>query len=146
MKLLLQRVSSSTIKVNNEVVGAIDRGLLLFLGIEELDTEKEVDYLVHKILKLRIFENELEKIDYSIMDIQGGILVVSQFTLCGSIRKGNRRSFTSAKNPREAKTLYLYFVEMLKLNSNLKIATGVFGEKMNVELTNEGPFTLFLES
>jgi len=146
MKLLLQRVSMATVKAEGEVVGSIGRGFLLFLGIEEFDTEKEVDYLINKVLKLRIFENELGKLDYSILDISGDLLVVSQFTLCGSTRKGNRPSFSSAKKPTEAEALYLSFIKKIKVKSLLKVESGLFGANMNVELTNEGPFTLLLEN
>ena len=146
MKVLLQRVSYASVKVDEILVGEINKGFLLFLGIEEFDTEKEIDYLINKIVKLRVFENKLGKLDYSILDIFGDLLIVSQFTLCGSTRKGNRPSFSSAKKPDEAEILYEAFIKKTKEKSLLRVESGHFGANMNVELTNEGPFTLLLEN
>ena len=146
MKLLLQRVTSANVSVEGNVVGAIKKGFLLFLGVEESDTNEQLKFLVNKVLKLRVFENEKGKLDKSIVEVEGSILVVSQFTLCGSVKKGSRPSFSSAKKPEEAKKIYDHFIEMLNLNSELIIESGVFGADMKVELINDGPFTLFLES
>lgn len=146
MKLLLQRVTSANVSVEGNIVGAIKKGFLLFLGVEDSDTNEQLKFLVNKVLKLRVFENEKGKLDKSIVEVGGSILVISQFTLCGSVTKGNRPSFSSAKKPEEAKKSYDHFIEMLNLNSELIIEAGVFGSSMKVELINDGPFTLFLES
>lgn len=146
MKIVLQRVLEASVKVEEEFIGEIGKGFLLFLGIEATDTEKEIAYLIQKILKLRVFENELGKLDYSITDVNGALLVVSQFTLCGSVKKGNRPSFTAAKNPVEAEQLYLLFIEQLKKETTLKVASGKFGATMKVGLINDGPFTLLIET
>lgn len=146
MKILIQRVKQASVKVQEEVVSEIKVGLLVFLGVEKGDSQKDIDYLINKVLNLRIFENSLNKIDKSIMDIDGEILVVSQFTLCGNIRKGNRPSFTDSELPKKAEKMYNTFISNLKLNSSLKIATGIFGANMDVSLINHGPFTLSFHS
>lgn len=146
MKLLVQRVKEASVKVNENIVGAINSGLLLFLGVEKGDTIKDVEYLVKKVLSLRVFENDLGRIDKSVVDVNGELLVVSQFTLCGELKKGNRPSFSTSASPEVAKELYVHFVKSLKESSDLKVANGVFGAYMEVGLINDGPFTLNVNS
>ena len=144
MKVLIQRVKNSSVKINNEIYSSISAGLLIFLGVEKNDTQNEALWLVDKILKLRIFEDENEKMNLSVTDIKGEILVVSQFTLAGSCKKGTRPSFDNAMPPKEAETLYEFFVSEMK-KSGLNVQTGVFGAMMDVSLINDGPITFMLE-
>ena len=144
MKVLLQRVKNASVTIDNELFSSINHGLLLFLCVEKNDGIEQADWLVEKILKLRIFEDENEKMNLSVTDTNGEILVVSQFTLAGDCKKGTRPSFDSAKAPNEAKEIYEYFVSKLK-NSDLNIQTGVFGAMMDVALINDGPVTFMLE-
>jgi len=143
MKAVIQRVKSASVTIDNELYSQISQGILILLGVEKDDTQAEADYLAQKILKLRIFEDENEKMNLSVSDIQGEILVVSQFTLAGDCKKGTRPSFDKAKNPTEANELYEYFVSQLKL-SNLNIQTGKFRAMMDVALINDGPVTFIL--
>ena len=144
MKAVVQRVKSASVTIDNKLYSQINQGLLILLGVEKNDTEEQADFLVNKIQKLRIFEDENEKMNLSVMDINGEILVVSQFTLAGDCKKGTRPSFDNAKNPQEANELYEYFVSELK-KSNLQIKTGVFRAMMDVSLINDGPVTFILE-
>ena len=144
MKALVQRVKNASVTINNELYSSINKGLLIFLGVEKNDTKENADWLVNKLLKLRIFEDENDKMNFSISDIEGEILVVSQFTLAGDCKKGTRPSFDSAMPPKEANELYEYFVSELK-KSNLKIKTGVFQAMMDIALVNDGPVTFMLE-
>ena len=144
MKALIQRVKEAKVSIEGKVYSSINQGLLVFLGVEKTDTREEADYLAGKIAKLRIFEDENEKMNLSVSDINGEILVVSQFTLAGDCRKGTRPSFDNAKNPQEANELYEYFVsELQKLN--LPVKTGVFRAMMDISLVNDGPVTFMLE-
>ncbi len=144
MKILIQRVKSASVMVNQEVVGEIGPGLLLFLGIERDDNGSEIEALVKKIVELRIFENEANKFDLSIKDIDGELLLVSQFTLCGSCEKGRRPDFFGAAEPFRAKKIYDDFVARLS-QEGIKVATGKFGEYMQVKLENDGPVTFMVE-
>ncbi|TDT72251.1 D-tyrosyl-tRNA(Tyr) deacylase [Hypnocyclicus thermotrophus] len=144
MKIVLQKVKTANVKVKNEVVGEISKGIVIFLGINNNDTEKEADWLVNKIIKLRIFEDENKKMNNSLIDIDGEILIVSQFTLYGDCRKGLRPSFTEAASPKKAKILYDYFVEKIR-KTGIKIETGIFQEHMEVSLINDGPVTMIIE-
>lgn len=145
MRIVVQRVKSSQVVVDGNVIGKIGRGLNLLLGITETDTDSELDWMARKCLDLRLFPGEnTTSWDYSVQDIQGEILVVSQFTLYGDCRKGRRPSFSQAASPETAKSLYERFVEKLEA-SGLKIATGEFGANMQVSLENDGPVTLLLE-
>lgn len=144
MKALIQRVKKASVTIEDEVFSSINQGFLVLFGVEKNDSKQEADWLVEKILKLRIFEDENEKMNLSINDIHGEILVVSQFTLAGDCKKGTRPSFDNAKNPKEANELYEYFVSQMK-KSGLNIQTGVFGAMMDVALVNDGPVTFMIE-
>lgn len=144
MKIVLQRVSRAAVTVEGKCVGEIERGYLLLLGVSNTDTEKNAAKLAEKIAKLRIFADENGKINLSIADIGGAVLIVSQFTLYADCKKGNRPSFTNSGNPELAKKLYEYFIEICK-GKFKKVEQGIFGAQMRVELVNDGPFTLVLE-
>lgn len=145
MRLLVQRVKYANVKVNNEIIGKIDNGFLVFLGITHADTEENADYLVQKLINLRVFEDENEKMNLSIQDIKGDLLIISQFTLYADTKKsGNRPSFTDAAKPEQANKLYEYFIEKCK-QKGIYTQTGEFGADMKVELLNDGPVTIMLE-
>ena len=145
MRLLVQRVKYANVKVNNEIIGKIDNGFLVFLGITHTDTEENADYLVQKLINLRVFEDENEKMNLSIQDIKGELLIISQFTLYADTkRSGNRPSFTDAAKPEQANKLYEYFIEKCK-EKGIYIQTGEIGADMKVELLNDGPVTIMLE-
>lgn len=144
MKGLIQRVSHAQVVVDGEVVGAIEQGLLLLLGVEQADTEQQADKLLHKVLNYRIFADEQGKMNLSVKDIGGGLLVVSQFTLAAETKKGLRPSFSSAANPALAEQLYQYFVTQAQQQHSI-VATGIFAADMKVSLCNDGPVTFMLE-
>jgi len=144
MKVILQRVSRASVTVDKQIVGSIGKGDVVLLGIGKDDSCEKVDRMVEKIRKLRIFPDENDKINLSIEDICGEILVVSQFTLYADCKKGNRPSFTEAGSPQLAEELYDYFIEVSQGKFS-KVAHGVFGTHMLVELVNDGPFTVILE-
>lgn len=146
MKAVIQRVSFAEVKVNGETVGNIDKGLLVLLGVCEGDTEKDAEVLAAKTAKLRIFEDSDEKMNLSVLDIDGEILAVSQFTLCADVKKGNRPSFTPAAKPDEATVLYEKYVEYLGLNGIKNVEKGIFGADMKVSLLNDGPVTIILDT
>jgi D-aminoacyl-tRNA deacylase len=144
MKAVIQRVSSSSVKVDNKIVGQIDKGFVVLLGIAHDDTKKEIEFIAGKVANLRIFEDKEGKMNLSLKDVKGKILIISQFTLYGDARKGNRPSFTKAARPEVAIPLYEYFIkEMQKLS--IPVASGIFGAKMEVEIHNSGPVTIILE-
>lgn len=145
MKIVLQRVSEASVSVNNEQVGTIGNGLMLLVGIHEDDTEEQMKWLADKILKLRIFDDQDGKMNLSVQDIEGEILVVPQFTLYGDYEQGNRPSYFDAAGPDKANKLYEKMISYLKSNSDLYIDTGRFGAYMDVQLHNDGPVTLVLE-
>lgn len=145
MRMLLQRVSSASVAVNGEITGSIGKGILLFLGIGAGDTAEHASYLLEKCCNLRIFEDADGKMNLSLADIGGGLLVVSQFTLYADIRKGRRPGFELAAPPEKARLLYDYFVELAK-NKLQNVATGVFQAHMDVSLVNDGPVTIFYDS
>ena len=145
MKIVLQRVNKAEVIVEKKIVGKISRGLLLFLGVTHTDTENEIKYLMDKVSNLRIFEDENGKMNRSVLDISGEILVVSQFTLYGDTKKGRRPGFDKAAKPDIAEKLYEQFVEIMKERTSLKVETGIFGASMEVNLSNDGPVTFILE-
>lgn len=145
MKIVIQRVKNASVTVNGMETGSIEFGLLLLVGIHESDTKKEVDWCVSKIKKLRIFEDNEGKMNRSVQDVNGEILIVSQFTLYGNTKKGTRPSFIEAARPDKAEPLYEYMIERFKKESGLHIASGEFGKMMDVEFINSGPVTLILE-
>jgi D-tyrosyl-tRNA(Tyr) deacylase len=145
MRIALQRVERASVEVDGQTVGAIGPGLLVLLGVAKGDESANADYLADKILNLRIFSDEGGKMNRSVMDSGGGILVVSQFTLYGDCRKGRRPSFDEAAPPELARPLYEYFVERLRA-SRLVVETGVFQASMKVSLVNDGPVTLVIDS
>jgi D-tyrosyl-tRNA(Tyr) deacylase len=145
MRLVIQRVREARVIVDGETVGEIGRGLLVLVGIRRGDTEREAAYLAEKTVHLRIFEDEQGKMNRSLIDVGGGVLAVSQFTLYGDTRKGRRPSFAGAAPPELAEPLFERYVEELRRHVG-HVATGRFGARMLVQLTNEGPVTLLLES
>jgi len=145
MKALIQRVTNASVSVSNKVIGSIGPGLLVFVGIADDDSENDARYLANKIVNLRIFGNEASEFALSALEIQGEILIISQFTLLANSRKGRRPSFTEAAPPDRAKALYDSFVDQVR-STSLRVETGVFQEHMMVEIHNDGPVTLLLES
>ena len=144
MKLVIQRVKNASVEVKNKIVGKIDKGLLIFIGIGSEDTKEIADFLVQKLIKLRIFEDENEKMNINIKDINGELLIVSQFTLYADCASGNRPSFTNAAKKDLANNLYEYFIKKCE-QENIKVEHGIFGADMQVELLNDGPVTILLE-
>ena len=144
MKLLIQRVSRADVSVNNEIVGKINRGLLVFLGVVKGDTTAQADYLANKLVNLRIFEDENEKMNLSVQDIHGSILLTSQFTLAADTSRGNRPGFDNAEIPDKAKQMYEYFIQQLKIKG-ITPQTGIFQADMKVSLINDGPASFLLE-
>ena len=146
MRVLLQRVSEAAVKIEGEIVGEIEQGILILVGIEQEDSNEDADWLIQKIVHLRIFSDEDEKMNLSTADIGGRFLVVSQFTLHASTKKGNRPSYIKAARPEQAIPLYNYFVSELGAISKTKIETGNFGSDMKVSLINDGPVTIWMDS
>lgn len=145
MKLVVQRVKQANVVVNQKVIGEIEQGFMVLIGISPTDTKEIADFLVKKLIQLRIFEDENQKMNLSIQDINGELLLISQFTLYADCNHGNRPSFTDAAKPEFANELYEYFVQQCK-NANIKkVATGEFGADMQVTLQNDGPVTIILE-
>jgi len=145
MKALVQRVSRASVSVDDDIVGKIDQGLVVFLGVAQGDSKEDASYLANKVVNLRIFADEASKFALSALETKGDILVVSQFTLLADSRKGRRPSFTEAAPPDLAKELYKFFVEQVR-STGLKVETGLFQEHMLVEIHNDGPVTISLES
>jgi D-tyrosyl-tRNA(Tyr) deacylase len=145
MRAVVQRVSRAQVAVDGEIVGQIGRGLLVLLGVTHADNKADADYLAGKIAGLRIFEDRNGKMNLDITAVSGGILVVSQFTLYGDVRRGKRPSFAAAAAPQRARQLYEYFVERIRA-AGLPCQTGRFQEMMQVELVNDGPVTILLDS
>ncbi|MGC8976767.1 MAG: D-aminoacyl-tRNA deacylase [Candidatus Ratteibacteria bacterium] len=144
MKIVIQRVKEAKLYIENEFKGKIGRGLVIFVGVKKGDDEEKIDYFIKKILSLRIFEDEDGKMNYSVSDINGEIMIISQFTLYGDCVKGNRPDFTNAEKKENAKKIFEKFVEKIK-KSYEKIIIGDFGKKNLVEIHNDGPCTLILE-
>ena len=145
MRAVVQKVSSSKVTVDEEVVGQINQGLLVLLGVTHDDTSKDVDYMVDKITNLRIFEDKDGKMNLSLRDVNGEVLAVSQFTLYGNCKKGNRPSFVEAGKPDMANELYEYIIDEAKKQID-HVETGIFGADMQVSLINDGPVTIILEN
>ncbi len=143
MKIVAQRVTQAQVEVDNKVVGKIDNGLMLLVSFTSTDTEKNIDWMVKKVLNLRIFDDSSGKMNLSVQDIKGSILSISQFTLYADATKGNRPSYINALNGKEAIKLYDKFNE--KLREQIKVETGIFGAEMKVSLLNDGPVTIILE-
>ncbi|WP_366185051.1 D-aminoacyl-tRNA deacylase [Flavobacterium ovatum] len=146
MKVVLQRVSSASVTVNTKVIASIEKGLLVLIGIEDADTQEDIDWLVNKIAKIRIFEDGNEVMNCSIQDVGGEMIVVSQFTLHAATKKGNRPSYIKASKPEIAIPLYENFVRKMEIELGKKIQTGVFGADMKVALVNDGPVTIVIDS
>jgi D-tyrosyl-tRNA(Tyr) deacylase len=145
VRAVVQRVAEASCRVGGETVGAIGPGLVVLLGVGGGDTEADADYLADKVLNLRVFPDDSEQMNRSVLDVSGGLLVVSQFTLLGDVRKGRRPSYSAAAPPEEASRLYEHFVSRLR-PSGLPVATGVFRASMDVVLVNQGPVTILLDS
>ena len=144
MKALIQRVKRAYVTIGGELFSAINSGILVFLGVEKGDEKENAEKLAQKIVNLRIFEDENEKMNLSLKDVNGEMLVVSQFTLCGDCKKGTRPSFDKAANPDLAVDLYEYFIKCIEDN-NIPVKTGKFRAMMDVELINDGPVTFWVE-
>ncbi|MFG1489300.1 D-aminoacyl-tRNA deacylase [Oceanospirillum sp. HFRX-1_2] len=145
MRALIQRVAQAKVEVDQQCIGKIDQGLLVFIGVEKGDRAEDADRLLKKLLAYRIFADAEDKMNLSVTDIKGGLLLVSQFTLAANTQKGLRPSFSSAAPPAEGEALYNYFVEQAR-NLHPVVATGRFGADMKVELLNDGPVTFLLET
>lgn len=145
MRMVIQRVTEASVAVNDQVIGRIGKGIAVLLGVAKGDTEKEADYLAQKLINLRIFEDDAGKMNRSVQEIGGEVLVVSQFTLLGDCRKGRRPGFSDAAPPAEADRLYLYFVEQLRAQG-LHVETGQFQAMMLVKIHNDGPVTFVIEN
>ena len=146
MRIVVQRISEASVKINGEIVGSIAQGLMVLLGIETIDSQTDADYLIQKLINLRIFNDNEGKMNLSIQDIDGELLVVSQFTLHASTKKGNRPSYIRAARPEQAIPLYQYFIEQAQKELKTKIQTGEFGADMKVYLVNDGPVTIIIDS
>ena len=144
MRLVIQRVKNAQVKIDNKIVGKINQGFLVLLGITHEDTQRQADYLVKKLCNLRVFSDEKGKMNLALKDINGELLIVSQFTLYADCSAGNRPSFIKAAKPEQAEQLYNYFCEECKKNE-IKVEQGIFGAEMKVELLNDGPVTIILE-
>lgn len=144
MRVVIQRVIKSSVSINNKEVARIGKGFLILLGISKDDNFEKANYIIRKIYNLRVFSDENDKMNLSIQDINGELLIVSQFTLYADCKKGNRPSFINAALPEEAEKIYEYFINECKKNK-LKVETGKFGADMKVEIMNDGPVTIILE-
>ena len=145
MRLLVQGVSKASVKVNEKIIGKIDKGFFVFLGITHTDNVNTADALVSKLVNLRVFEDENEKMNLSIKDVNGKLLIISQFTLYADTSSGNRPSFINAAKPDEANELYEYFCDTCKNTYGIEVQKGKFGAHMDVTLLNDGPVTIILE-
>ncbi len=144
MKVLLQRVSSASVTVDGEIVGKIGNGLMLLVGIAQEDSESDLHRMADKCLNLRVFEDEADKMNCSLLDVNGEVLAISQFTLLGNTKKGRRPSFINAATPEKGEKYYNLFIEKLK-SFSINVESGIFGAMMDVQLLNRGPVTLMIE-
>lgn len=145
MKALIQRVSYATMRINEKEFSKIQKGFLIFLGVEVGDTDKNLEYIKNKILNLRIFEDENNKMNLSIKDVNGEIMLVSQFTLCADCSNGNRPNFIKAEKPEKANKIYEKMIDELR-KENIKVETGIFGAHMKINFENDGPVTILLDN
>lgn len=146
MRIIIQRVKNASVEIDTEIAGSINQGLLVYLGIQEEDSQEDIDWLVKKAIQLRIFSDEEGKMNLNIQEVNGEFLIVSQFTLYASTKKGNRPSFTAAAKPEFAKKMYEDFIGTLDKRLNTKVQTGRFGADMKVDSINDGPLTFILDS
>jgi len=146
MKAVIQRVSSASVSVDGEIVGSCNKGYMILLGVTEKDTEKDLETLAKKTVNLRVFTDSDDKMNLSLLDIDGEVLVISQFTLCADVKKGNRPSFIAAMEPKRASEFYDRYCEMLKTLGVKKVEKGVFGADMQVSLVNDGPVTILFDT
>ncbi|HUH73410.1 MAG TPA: D-aminoacyl-tRNA deacylase [Chitinophagales bacterium] len=146
MKVVIQRVSEASVIADGVLTGAIEKGLLVLLGIHAEDSEKDMDWMIHKITQMRIFSDDNDKMNLSVKDIEGNILLISQFTLLASTKKGNRPSYLQAAPPSIAIPIYERFIEKLKASGFENIQTGIFGADMKIQLVNDGPVTIVIDS
>jgi D-tyrosyl-tRNA(Tyr) deacylase len=146
MRIVVQRVSEASVRIEDKIVGSISKGLMVLVGIETTDVQSDADYLVQKLLNLRIFSDEEGKMNLSVQDVEGELLIVSQFTLHASTKKGNRPSYIRAARPEQAIPLYTYFIEQAQKELKSIIQTGEFGADMKVYLVNDGPVTIIIDS
>ena len=146
MRFVIQRVMHSKVTINGEVRGQIGKGFMVLIGVGEEDTVEIADKMIHKMVNMRIFEDENGKMNRSVCDINGEMLVISQFTLCADVKKGNRPSFTGAMEPEKANKLYMLYCEELRKNGIKSVETGIFGADMQVYLINDGPVTILFDT
>lgn len=146
MRIIVQRVSEASVRIDGKIVGSIAQGMMVLLGVETTDSQSDADYLIQKLLSLRIFNDSDGKMNLSIQDVSGELLIISQFTLHASTKKGNRPSYIRAARPEQAIPLYQYFIEQAQNKMKTKIQTGEFGADMKVSLVNDGPVTIILDS
>ena len=146
MRIVVQRVSEASVRIDGNIVGSISQGLMILVGVETIDSQSDADYLIQKLINLRIFNDEEGKMNLSIQDVGGELLVVSQFTLHASTKKGNRPSYIRAARPEQAIPLSTYFIEQAQKELKSKIQTGEFGADMKVSLVNDGPVTIIIDS
>lgn len=144
MKLVIQRVKRAKVEVDNKIISEIETGFLVLLGVYKNDTKEQADYLAKKLCNMRVFKDEKDKMNLSLKDVNGKLLIVSQFTLCANCEKGNRPSFIEAEKPEIANEMYEYFCNQCELYG-IEVKKGVFGEHMEVSLVNDGPVTILIE-
>lgn len=145
MKALIQRATNAKVTIAGKTKGSIKKGLVVFVGFSDSDTTEKIEWVINKIRKLRIFTDHEGKMNTSVEDVNGSLLIISQFTLYASVKKGTRPSFIEAAKPELAENLYNYFLEYVAKNTSLHIETGIFGADMKIELTNDGPVTILVE-
>ena len=146
MRVVIQKVKKASVKVNNQLVGQINNGLVVLAGYEPLDIQEDISWMVHKIIKMRIFEDSENKLNFSVVDVNGEILLISQFTLHASVKKGNRPSYIKAADSKKAKQMYDQTISEFETVLKRKISTGKFGANMEVSLVNNGPVTIIIDS